>query len=397
MRYLSAALVIFIDLFMAMDDGCLDEVLAAKRADIPLVCSILQERIQSIYQTTSTFAAAAYGVVTNLLEAEKVKRAAISARRNSIDGRGVQESEPVGRVFKRIAQNLSAPSGVHSESFSGSSNATPTVYSSPQDGTLSTEPKSIVNTAEDPIPVQVPAAKRQHKQVKRVSGIVDDERSAKVPKRSPTDTRLPSLSASTVVSDGFTRPASTPLSQQPPVFASPAPYLPNLSSGPNVDYQAGMNSYASWQSDEYLDDSSLLQTQRHESFSYPSAGTASNSLDSGYGQMFAQQSQPPITWDTSGLFHPDPSVLMHSIGFSTPSTPHHQGEAVFNSLGMSKLQTTLVGGQKFGHTESTSSAPLHDHVDSRQPLRAPHHSSHGKPLAGPGTAQPWFQDVISYQ
>lgn len=99
MRWLTAAIVIFIDLYQAIDAGYSDDVLETKKAEIPGIYEILQTRQNSLYPTTRAFAHSATRVIDNLLDAEKAKRAAAYSRRNSSAGIG-GDVEPVAATLQ---------------------------------------------------------------------------------------------------------------------------------------------------------------------------------------------------------------------------------------------------------------------------------------------------------
>lgn len=114
MRWLTAAIVIFIDLYQAIDAGYADDILELKKSEIPGIYGILQDRQRSIYGTTKSFAYSATRVIDNLLEAEKTKRSAASSRRGSIAGMSREpEAEHVGATLQ--VRCASVPVGCHAD------------------------------------------------------------------------------------------------------------------------------------------------------------------------------------------------------------------------------------------------------------------------------------------
>lgn len=335
MRYLSAALVIFIDLFIAMDENCPEEVLAAKRVDIPLICDLLQERMRSIYSTTAMFATAAYGVVTKLLEAESGKKAAMLARRNSVDGSAVGELEPVGRVLKRIAQSMSE-SAIKVEPHSmpiPSSNDT-TNQSSPQDD-LSSSIKTGSAAPDSTTSVSISSSKKAGKQSRRASIQASDTatRPAKQVKVSPIDTRRPSVFNEPVgpeshlqrthgASSSLTLP-TMPLSASSAATSTYPTDAATLASRHN-SYSSAADGSLAW-----FGTSNVAQEQQPQAtYSFTGDGSfdsASHVPSSYAGQQLYQQLSAPISWDVTNLFHPDPSVLLQTMGFPTAQgqSQHH--------------------------------------------------------------------------
>lgn len=427
MRYLSAAIVIFIDLFQAMDNECTEDVLTSKRADIPLILNILQERMRSMHTTTATFAAAAFGVVHNLLEAEKAKKAAMAARRNSTDGSVVEDSEPVGRVFKRIAQNMSSASATKIETSSNSSIAT--AQSSPKEPLATTSSTSGVTGNKTPASASPltekptfshPAdtnkkgsAKQQHKQVRQVAGKGNATgRGRNAPKLG----RLPPLlhpTASTSASGGMSLspgsgnlpPASHPeLSPSAATVGTPTfafdgnsnnsnnkdpqhagaiaqaytsiinPYVFQVQSSGTPVHDLGPNAMEPIQLTSIQ--GSNFPTYYPESI-YPFSGqmsdmqmsTPTGTAMGGHAAFYTEpQTAPPITWDTSSLFHPDTSVLLHSMGF-----PAAQYDGGYAQQGRHATPLVDVHDQYMpGHTQM-SSLPSASHV--QQHMQQPSHSA----------------------
>lgn len=308
MRYLSAALVIFIDLFIAIDEGCPEEVLAKKRMDIPLICDILQERMSSAYSTTSMFAAAAFGVVSNLLEAEKAKKTAVSARRNSANGTFDQELEPVGRVFKRIAQTMTG--GASATKSEGSAQSSSQAIGQPS-------VKSTDHAIEHATSQPSFSSKRSVKQARRES-VQNATESAGPTKtiRMPSDPSNP-RSAVGPISDNSVIQRTT---------SSPNPHLSSLTSASSRSTPtfAMDNGSSLSQHDSYTSvANSPFPWLNSETQGYPYMGvdgkmtiTPHLHQQQAFSQGYEQQIQAvPISWDTSTLFHPDPSVLLHSMGF----------------------------------------------------------------------------------
>lgn len=335
MRYLSAALVIFIDLFIAMDNGCPEEVLATKRTQIPLICDILQERMSSLHSTTSMFAAAAFGVVSNLLEAEKAKKAAMIARRNSADGTMGEEVEPVGRVFKRIAQNMTSggSSTIKAESSAGGlTSSSSTTQPSPIDGVQSVNNASGASLTEQPTFAQPANTKRSGKQSRRASMQASDPaRNVKNPKLSPTHSGpLPSTSVQPVYDAHMQQNMTfSPNLQMPALTSSSLESTPSfaMDSSTTISRHDSYNSVASGNVPWLVPGQHAMEEpqQQPNSYSYSSEGhyvasSAPPHVQHNYPHGYDPQVQAPISWDTSGLFHPDPSVLLQSMGF--PAAQH---------------------------------------------------------------------------
>lgn len=330
MRYLSAALVIFIDLFTAMDDGCPEDILATKRADIPLICTILQERMQSIYSTTSTFAGAAYGVVSNLLEAEKVKKAALHARRNSADGNMMEEAEPVGRVFKRIAQSMSESALKAEPPSTNPSSNTTTTQSSPQPGATTTTMQGAL--LEQPTFAQPAIAKKSGKQARRTSYAAGDTgRANKQTKTSTEHYRRPSVLDSMPDAEAPGRKLSSPGIIPPPMPAVSSSSTPafaidsTLATTRQGSYSSATQNSVPWQSSSQYAQEQPKQ-QGHGYMPDGHYASTSSHMQLPFSHRYNGDVSAPITWDTSPLFHPDPSVLLHSIGF--PAS-HQQTDTVF--------------------------------------------------------------------
>jgi hypothetical protein len=343
MRYLSAALVIFIDLFIAIDEGCPEEVLAKKRMDIPLICEILQERMSSAHATTSMFAAAAFGVVSNLLEAEKAKKAAILARRNSANGTFDQELEPVGRVFKRIAQTMTG--GVSVTRSEGS-----TQSSSQASGPLSV--KTTDQTVEQATPQPSLNSKRNGEQSYHESAqTAEIGRPTKQLRLSPEASNPRSAAGPTLIQR---------------TTSSPNPHLPSLTSASSsstptfaVDTGSSMS-----QHDSYTSVASSpfpwLNSENTGRLGYSYMGqdgkivTASHlPQQQSFSQGYEQQIQAvPISWDTSTLFHPDPSVLLHSMGF-----PATQQQSVMGFTHSDMDHSPALSTQSGQYVASAQGAP----------------------------------------
>lgn len=289
--------------------------------------------MRSIYSTTAMFATAAYGVVGNLLEAEKAKKAAMLARRNSVDGSAVEESEPVARVLKRIAQSMSESAiKVESHSIPISSSNDTTNQSSPQDD-LSSSTKTGAAAPESTTSVSVSSSKKAGKQSRRASLQASDisARPAKQLKISPIDTRRPSVfgeptDPESQLQRGHGASSSLTLPTMP-LSASSAgtPMYPTdavtLTSRHN-SYSSAADGSLAW-----FGTSNFPQVPPQPTYSFTGDGSfdSVSHVPSTYaGQHSYQQVSTPISWDVSNLFHPDPSVLLQSIGFPTAQGQGHQ-------------------------------------------------------------------------
>lgn len=319
MRYLSAALVIFIDLFIAMDNDCPEEILAQKRSDIPLICEILQERMSSVHSTTSKFATAAFGVVSNLLEAEKAKKATMVSRRNSTDGKAVGEVEPVGRVLKRIAENMSSGASIKAEDSHLSAAST---YSTQTQSSLAAGTSAASGSAQRPTDQasfpQSSSAKRSIDLRRASVPITDSGRYVKMPKLSPAQQPNGHQGVPETAS-------SDPHLNLNSASSSSTLHMPSLASGSSsstpsfaVDGDTSSSRQESFNSTIAGSYPWVPPDTQNANYTYLNNGNfvTVTPLQQTLAQGYQQQLQAtPISWDTSTLFHPDPSVLLHSMGF----------------------------------------------------------------------------------
>ncbi|KAK9897198.1 hypothetical protein P389DRAFT_54466 [Cystobasidium minutum MCA 4210] len=368
MHYLSAALVIFIDLFTGMDNGYPEEVLASKRADIPLICSLLQERMRSVYTTTATFASHAFGVVTKLLEAEKTKKAAMAAVRDSVDGSAAKESEPVGRVLKRIAQSMSESTVKNEPQSSTPSLSNPSNQSSPED-VLATSTRSTSAVAEQPTVAQ-PNSKKTGKQSRRASIQPSDttSRPSKQAKVSPETARRPSVfSVASVAESKGQRPnaASPTLGLQYTAPIASSSRMPELTmdTGTAVSRHDSFSSAVDG-STVWFGASPALQERQPASLAYTGEDSfESTRLPSSYAsQHYVEQASAPITWDVSALFSSDPSTLLHSMGFPATQQSHNHSHFSHSPSTTPTLQPPLLRSHEYPAMNAQAQSSEHDRL-----------------------------------
>lgn len=299
------------------------EALRRKKAEIPHIYAVFQARVKSPYPTTRAFAGAALRVVDNLLEAERAKHAAAS-RRNSLPAGAGEATESVGHVFQRIAKHMRSSTSV-------TANNSPEVFATPamldQDAaarmighgsghvmsdrrTSQTTTQPIGLHAEAALAQGVPPPDVASHMLTPVSNVFMD-----------LDSRASSSSTS-----GFNSAPPQTLH-----FKNHSQSLGPMLSGP---LPRDMSMGAPLQrSNPFPPDHSVAPGSY--TFGGPPSGvggamSSGQTLfpsDSGmpsHMPMIGQSDPPlhpmppPISWDTSHFFHPDPSVLLRDMGYNAP-------------------------------------------------------------------------------
>lgn len=323
---------IAVDLFQAIDAGCTEEVLSIKKAELPGIYSIFKTRQRSHYLTVRNFARTAMGVLDNLSDAEQKKKATMLSRQtalgtssnrppgsssSSAPGDASQserkvdikeDDESVGRVFQRIARTMvvadaSSPRSSVFTPPSGSpnSNVRPNTLPPMQTVMHPRGPSSYRNSSSSQKNLPAVGGGGQQSGGQYRGSPSSANPPANMPQHQQQQQQQMAFSPRSMQT-GLTSPSLT-LGPGPQQYSS----MSNMHAGmPSSSSSQGANLYA-----------------QHNGQQYQGMQTIPP-----YPQLHHPTPAPPISWDTSVFFNPDPSALLQTMGYSNDVTQVQQPHSI---------------------------------------------------------------------